>query len=401
MRFISCAFHSGIVQYTNLTGCSGTRISDRHLLTAAHCVTDDNGSVDVSQAEITWELEGKTVTTIVQKSEITVHPNYDGNLLNGYDAAILEFEPIDSEVPQYDFNRDTNDIGQQVVQVGYGRSGFGSVGSTISSGVKRAGLNKFDATAEYFVDLGLEDFLNAQTQLIADFDSGLSDNDAFSFFDSTFPVDLGFDNDEVVTAPGDSGGSTFNHQGEIIGIHSYGLRLEFNDGSSSDVDSELNSSWGEFSGSARVSSFADWIKEVINTPPVATNDNYTVTEGDILFVKAPVVLANDIDPDGDSLIATLVQEPSNGRLIFNQDGSFKYRPDDDFEGTDIFSYIANDGFEQSNLATVTISVRDNDFDQGTPVTAGTVVLRRCNGDFYDDNYGFDSSSNVLISSGDF
>ena len=67
------------------------------------------------------------------------------------------------------------------------------------------------------------------------------------------------------------------------------------------------------------------------------------------------VLMNDVDPE-DPLTAVLVDDVSNGTLAFSNDGSFTYTPDPDFEGIDTFTYRANDGSGNSNLATVTITV---------------------------------------------
>ncbi len=94
----------------------------------------------------------------------------------------------------------------------------------------------------------------------------------------------------------------------------------------------------------------------VNDPPVANNDTYSVDEDDTLNVSAPGVLDNDSDPDSDPLTAVLVGGPSNGSLILNTDGSFIYTPAAGFNGTDSFTYKANDGTANSNVATVTVTV---------------------------------------------
>src|SRR5205823_4843610 len=81
----------------------------------------------------------------------------------------------------------------------------------------------------------------------------------------------------------------------------------------------------------------------VNDTPVAANDSYTTYEDTPLTVTAPGVLTNDSDVDGDSLTAILVSSPSNGGLTLNADGSFTYTPNANFNGTDTFSYKANDG----------------------------------------------------------
>jgi parallel beta-helix repeat protein len=106
--------------------------------------------------------------------------------------------------------------------------------------------------------------------------------------------------------------------------------------------------------SAEVATVTITVKHV-NTPPVPTDDAYTIDEGSTLSVDAPGILDNDADDDSDSLIAILVKEPSNGVLTFNEDGSFTYTPNTGFTGEDSFTYRAYDGTD-SVVGTVTINV---------------------------------------------
>ncbi len=68
------------------------------------------------------------------------------------------------------------------------------------------------------------------------------------------------------------------------------------------------------------------------------------------------VLTNDRDPEGKPLTAALVTGPTKGALTLNTNGTFTYRPNTGFVGTDTFIYRASDGTATSNLATVTITV---------------------------------------------
>jgi hypothetical protein len=97
---------------------------------------------------------------------------------------------------------------------------------------------------------------------------------------------------------------------------------------------------------------------VAATAPVAVNDNFLATQSTPLTVPAPGVLANDTDAEGDRLTVLLVSGPASGGLVLNPDGSFTYTPNPDFVGTDSFNYRATDGTNSSNVATVTIGVRD-------------------------------------------
>lgn len=97
--------------------------------------------------------------------------------------------------------------------------------------------------------------------------------------------------------------------------------------------------------------------EEVNDAPVATDDGYVTDEDTALVVIAGSgVLVNDTDPESDTLTANLGAGPANGTLSLGADGSFTYTPDADFSGTDTFTYTANDGVNDANVATVTITV---------------------------------------------
>ncbi|WP_175545939.1 Ig-like domain-containing protein [Salegentibacter echinorum] len=97
-----------------------------------------------------------------------------------------------------------------------------------------------------------------------------------------------------------------------------------------------------------------------NTAPVAENDTYAVDQDEVLPISSPGILQNDTDSEGDNLTASLVSDVFNGTLTFNADGSFIYEPSSGFTGQDSFTYRANDGKLDSNIATVTITVTKND-----------------------------------------
>jgi len=94
-----------------------------------------------------------------------------------------------------------------------------------------------------------------------------------------------------------------------------------------------------------------------NTVPTAAADAYSTNEDVPLTVAAPGVLGNDSDPDGDPLTAVKLTNPTHGTLTaFGANGSFSYAPGADFNGSDSFTYAANDGTQNSAAATVTINV---------------------------------------------
>jgi VCBS repeat-containing protein len=94
----------------------------------------------------------------------------------------------------------------------------------------------------------------------------------------------------------------------------------------------------------------------VNDPPVATSDNYSTNEDTTLTVAAPGVLANDTDVDSGALTAIVVSGPSHGTLTLGANGSISYTPAANYNGPDSFTYKANDGLADSNIATVSITV---------------------------------------------
>lgn len=97
-----------------------------------------------------------------------------------------------------------------------------------------------------------------------------------------------------------------------------------------------------------------------NSPPVAIDDNsYSVNEGTNLTVNANAgILVNDNDPEGISLTAKLAVGPQHAaNFSLNADGAFTYTHDgSETPLSDTFTYAANDGTSDSNIATVTITI---------------------------------------------
>lgn len=93
-----------------------------------------------------------------------------------------------------------------------------------------------------------------------------------------------------------------------------------------------------------------------NMAPVAADVSYDVDEDGTLSVLAAGILANDTDAEGHALKASLLNDVSNGSLVLNEDGSFSYTPDANFNGSDSFTYMASDSNGGTDTATVTIAV---------------------------------------------
>ena len=89
-----------------------------------------------------------------------------------------------------------------------------------------------------------------------------------------------------------------------------------------------------------------------NHAPVASDDAGTTSEG---MPVALDVLANDADPEDDSLTVAAFTNGTNGDVSLAPDGTMTYEPHADFTGTDTFTYEISDG-RTIAAATVTITV---------------------------------------------
>jgi uncharacterized protein YhjY with autotransporter beta-barrel domain len=88
----------------------------------------------------------------------------------------------------------------------------------------------------------------------------------------------------------------------------------------------------------------------VNGPPVAADDVGEVFNGQPVVID---VLANDTDPNGDSLTAAIDTPPAGGTAQVTA-GGILYTPNPGFVGQESFTYTASDGTYQSAPATVTI-----------------------------------------------
>jgi hypothetical protein len=76
-----------------------------------------------------------------------------------------------------------------------------------------------------------------------------------------------------------------------------------------------------------------------NQPPVSINDSYTTPEDTPLAISLPGILANDTDPEGDTLDLSFAGGGGNGTISRNSDGSFVYLPNKNFHGADFLGTI--------------------------------------------------------------
>ncbi len=286
-------------------GCSGTLATDKlHVFTAAHCVADKFGNYILTSGSATFEGDSESIVIDIDADPANskTHPDWDGDFIKGNDIAILKLvSTAPPQIPGTPHATSEDAVGDITDKSGYGLSGLFSSGddsSTYPFGTKRDGQNRYDAFADtMYLELGLTSGVDFIPGAIYQYDSddGNSLHDAFGFF---FGIsNLGLGSNEVMSAPGDSGGPTILN-GELVGISSYGLSLEFSRGPqprTSDCTTQgpnpiLDSSCGEFAGDTRVSHYTEFIDSVLNTvndeePPVlsAINEDTSSTTSTITW----------------------------------------------------------------------------------------------------------------------
>ncbi|MCJ8305879.1 MAG: Ig-like domain-containing protein [Nitrosopumilus sp.] len=322
-------------------GCSGTLADDKiHVFTAAHCVADDDGNYILTSGTAAFEGSSEYIVISIDTSNSLAHPDYDGDYIKGNDIAILKLvtsAPV--QIPGIPHATSGNAVGTVVDKSGYGISGFFSSGTSSGYpfGTERSGNNLYDAFADtMYVALNLDANVDFIPGAIYQFDSddGNSSHDAFGFFFGISNTGLG--NNEVMSASGDSGGPTFVN-GELTGITSYGISLEYNRGPpssrTSDCTTQLDSSCGEFAGDTRVATYASWIDSVL-TP--------------VIDLDSPIITS--ISTDSSSTTTTITwntDEPSTSSVDYGTSTSYGSSESD-------ASYVTSHSVELTGLLSSTV-----------------------------------------------
>lgn len=112
----------------------------------------------------------------------------------------------------------------------------------------------------------------------------------------------------------------------------------------------------------------------INDPPIAEDDTASTQEDIPVDID---VLANDSDPDPSDLALTVQIHtvPLHGTAVVHTNQSIGYTPESNFNGTDTFSYDAQDvsGAQDTALVVVTIAAVNDAPVWVSPTPEGTVV----------------------------
>ena len=93
-------------------------------------------------------------------------------------------------------------------------------------------------------------------------------------------------------------------------------------------------------------------KTIGNSPPVANAQSVTVTKD-----TSKLITLTATDLNADPLTYSVVAQPTHGTLTGTAP-SLTYNPQNGYTGTDSFTFKANDGTVDSNIATISITVSD-------------------------------------------
>tara|TARA_B110000003_G_C16642522_1_gene530699 strand:+ start:92 stop:3292 length:3201 start_codon:yes stop_codon:yes gene_type:complete len=153
-----------------------------------------------------------------------------------------------------------------------------------------------------------------------------------------------------------------------------------------EVRSNLVAHYSSLGISATIPDFETEINQFLK-PPVSQDMSASTAEDTAINIT----LAGS-DPEGESLTYTIL-EVNNATVTLNGNVA-NYLPDANYNGTDTFTYYANDGTTDSNVATVTMTVSGEDDNPNTQNAAATtdedvaVVLQLSAEEYDGDSYSF-------------
>jgi hypothetical protein len=212
-------------------GCSGSLVGGgSYILTAAHCVTGESGTLSATGISIDFANTGLTLSAVTY----LVDPIWNGSITNGGDLALIALSTPVTSIGSYMLDTTASAVGDTVTLAGYGLTGVGSTGSVANTfGTLYVGQNIYLGT-----------YSDAPT--------------VYAYgFNSSGP-------EAVMIAPGDSGGGAFVDVGgtlELAGVHDFITCTQMN--------CTPNSSFGQLGGDTSIYADAPWLDSILVAEPAS------------------------------------------------------------------------------------------------------------------------------------
>ncbi len=309
---------------------------------------DDGGSGDGLTVVVeAYNLMEETTFTADTASGVLANDSGAGEL-----SAILETPPQNGTLTldpdgSFEYVPDANFFGTDsfVYRVTDGTSEATSTATLFVSGV-----NDVPLVANDSFDMNEDQILQVAA------DSGVLANDSDPE-GTTLTAEVLTDPSEGTLSLQANGSLSYAPNSNFAGTDSFTYRVTDEDGGESTATATIN-------------------VRPINDQPVANDDSYIAledTEFEVMIENG--VLNNDTDIEDNPLTAVISQNPTNGSVTLNSDGSFVYTPTGGFSGEDSFEYVANDGSDDSDAAVVTITVDSSlsDFSEDYNVDEDTIL----------------------------
>ena len=312
-------------------------------------VDNGNGTQSYTAAvgffgEVTFSYEITDARGGADTAAVTITVN--GGLFGRADSALTQQGvPVDIEVLANDSDPDNDPL--QVVSVTQGASGAVSI--NMDDSVRYAPVPSFFGvdTFTYVVGDGRGSTATASVSVTVNAPPTAANDDVIAQVDTDLDIDvLANDSDPdngaltiVALGTPTSGTATVTAQGLVRYTPASGLA-----GAASFTYTIADGAGGQATGTVSVD---------VNGQPNAVDDNALTQRGEGLDID---VLANDDDPEMDTLSVDAAADGANGTVTVNGDGTVRYTPSGVFFGNDAFTYTLIDGRGGSDVGTVTVAV---------------------------------------------